>query len=363
MKLKSSLFIVAATVGLAASSQAQVIDIVGSTAGRTAVINNVLALVNETSVAFSGTSATASNQTIIQGTYLGNPVTIRFNFTGSAAGVNQVANQIATVQFYRANITTNGGLAFPGTSNVNAETSAPEIGYSDVFQTTTAFQVPPLAVEDEVSVIPFQFFKTENGAAGLTNVTSQQIRQLYGSIGEAPLSLFTGNPADVALVYATGRDGLSGTRITTFAETGTSQTAVSQYQPTESGGAVTVLGSAGTGGFSSGSFIRTVLNATFSGGTIVGYLGASDWPAAAVTNAQPLSFNGVPYSQAALYNGQYTFWGYLHQFHQGVTGVTLTFNNALRDAMVSAPGSGVEPIGSMLSDRLGDGFVVRPISE
>jgi hypothetical protein len=356
MKLKSSLFILAATAGLVATSSAYVVDVVGSTAGRTAVINHVLTLVNETSVSYSGASVQASNQSIITGTYGGNAISVRFNFTGSAAGVQQVSQQLTTVSFYKTTVAA-GVVAFSGG---NIETSAAEIGYSDVFQTTTSFTTPALTIEDEVAVIPFKFYKTENGAATLTNITSQQVRQLYGANGDLPLSMFTGNAADTASVYATGRDAASGTRITTFAETGTSQTAVSQYQPTVASGAITALGSTSTSGFSSGSNVAGVVGATFSGGTVVGYLGASDWTTADTNLAVALSFNGVPYSTAALYNGQYTFWGYLHQFHQGVTGNTLTFYNALRDALVASPGSGVEPLSSMAVDRLGDGFPVRP---
>ena len=373
MKHKSSLLAIVATAGLAASASALTIDVVGSTAGRAAVYTQILALVNETSSAASGSSLTGSNQAIIHGTYGATPVIIRLNFTGSAAGVDQVANQ-QQVSFFKETFGTSGNTTAQAFSGGNIETSAPEIGYSDVFQSTTAFKTPVLTVEDEVAIIPFKFYRHSDGNAALTNVTSQSLRYLYGASGAAPLSLFTGVATDSSkTVFATGRDGSSGTRITTFAEINTSQTAVSQYQPTTSAtdgtGSVTSLGLTSTGGFSSGSFIKNVVNSTFGDGTptnvstIIGYLGASDWQTPGAGNAVELNFNGVPYSVAALAEGSYTFWGYLHQFHKGITGTSLTFYNALRDALVVNPGSGVQPISIMHVLREGDGFPINPILE
>ncbi len=363
MKLKRSLLALAVTSGMAATASAVTIDIVGSTAGRAAVYARILDLVDETSSAASGTSLGGSNQAIIHGTYQGEAVIIRLNFTGSAAGVNQVANQVQT-NFFAETVGLSGNTTSVAFSGGNVTSSAPEIGYSDVFQSTTIFTSPTLAAEDEVAVIPFQFYKTQDGAAGLTNITSQQVRNIYGGLGSAPLSIFTGVATDTQNVYATGRDALSGTRITTFAETATSQGAVSQYQPTTSAadgtGSVTLLGSTSPSGYTSGSFVVNVLNSTFAGGTIIGYLGASDWPAASASNAQPLTFNGVPYSPAAVYEGSYSFWGYLHQFRQNLTGTSLTFYGALRDSLIAAPGNGVLPIGNMHVARDGDGFSVYP---
>lgn len=370
MKIKSIAFVAASVAAISSSASALTIDIVGSTAGRSAVYGRVLDLVAETSSAASGSSLTGSNQAIIHGTYASTAVIIRLNFTGSAAGVDQVANQ-KQVSFFKETVGTSGNTTSVAFSGGNIETSAPELGYSDVFQSTTAFKTPALTVEDEVAVIPFKFYRHTNGNANLTNITSQVARYVYGSGGSAPLSLFTGVATDVTkTVYGTGRDASSGTRITTFAEINTSQTAVSQYQPTTTAtdgtGTVLALGATSSSGFSSGSFIKNVLNSEFDGtgnSTIIGYLGASDWQSPGVSNAVELSFNGVTYSTENLYNGSYTFWGYLHQFHKGVTGTTLTFYNALRDALVLNPGSGVEPIANMKVSRDGDGFPVNPILE
>jgi hypothetical protein len=382
MKLKSSIFALAATSAFIGSSSAVTIDIVGSTAGRTAVYNNILAIINETSSAASGATLTGSNQAIIHGTFGATPVIIRLNFTGSAAGVNQVANR-ATVQvpFFAETVGLSGNTVSVAFSGANVANSAAEIGYSDVFQSTTAFKTPVLAAEDEVAIIPFQFFRHSDANTSLTNITSQFARSIYGGAAIAPLSLATGNAGDAAkTVYATGRDASSGTRITTFAEVNTSQVAVSQYSPTTSAtngtGSVTTLGITNSSGFSSGSAVANVLNSTFGDGTpgntesIIGYLGASDWPAAAAGNAVALQFNGVPYSVANLQNGSYTFWGYLHQFNNGFSGFSgadataaSNFYTSLLNAITAAPGSGVQPISIMSVFRDADGSPVLPITE
>jgi hypothetical protein len=371
MKTKNIVLFAATAASLVSSAYSQtVIDICGSTAGRSAVYTQILALVNETSTAGSGSSLSGSNQAIIHGTYAGNPVIVRTNFTGSAAGVQQVSSQVP-VNFFKTTFGTSGFATSQSFASPNIETSAPEIGYSDVFQSTTAFKTPVLTVEDEVAVIPFKFFRHTNGNASLTNVTNQAARYLYGSGGSAPLSILTGNALDVGkTVYVTGRDALSGTRITTFAEINTSQTAVSQYQPTTSAtngtGSVTGLGSTSSGGFTSGSFVANVLNSDYDGtgnSTIIGYVGASDWPAQVPGNAVEVNFNGVPYSSANLFNGSYTFWGYLHQFRMTLTGTSLNFYNALASSIAATPGSGLEKISDMKVVRDGDGAPVNPILE
>ncbi len=384
MKLKASLFALAATSAFVGSASALEFDIVGSTAGRTAVYNQVIAnLTTVTGVAIpSGTNTTNANQAIIRGTIGATQVFIRLNFTGSAAGVNQVANRATvTVPFYATSVVTGGTVAAPQNvafSGLNIVNSAAEIGYSDVFQATTAFRTPVLATEDEVSIIPFQFFRHSDGNTAVTNITNQVGRAIYGANGSVPLSFLTGNAADVTkTVYGTGRDALSGSRVGTFAELATSQTAVSQYSPTTSSsagtGSVTALGGASDGGFTSNSFVANVLNSTFGDGTpgntqtIIGYVGASDWPAQVPGNAVALNYNGVPYSVANLSNGSYSLWFLLHQFNNGFAGfsvgdaaLALSFYNDLRDDMTLNPGSGQQPISIMQVFRDSDGSPVLP---
>jgi hypothetical protein len=375
MKLKSTFIALTTASALISSASAITIDIVGSTAGRAAVIAQILALVNETSTATSGSALASSNQAIVHGTYGSVPIIVRVTFTGSAAGVNQVANN-ATVQvpFFRETVGLVGNTTNVPFSGANIVNSAAEIGFSDVFQSTTQFSTPLLAVEDEVSIIPFQFFRHSDGNTAVTNVTIQMARALYGFNGQVDLFTVTGNIADQGkVVYVTGRDELSGSRLTALSEINTSFTSIVQYQPTTSAangtGSVTNLGVPSSAGFPSNSFVANVLNSTFGDGTpgnvstIVSYLGASDWPAQVPGNAVALTYNGVPYSIENIRNGRYTFWGYLHQFHNGVTGSTLSFYNDLRDAMAANPGSGQLPITDLRVFRDGDGLPVLQLLE
>ena len=78
---------------------------------------------------------------------------------------------------------------------------------------------PVLAVQN-VGVVTFKFVKNIRAPASLTNMTPLLAQALWAN-GKLPLSMWSGNPSDSnTFVYATGRDPDSGTRKTTFLETG-----------------------------------------------------------------------------------------------------------------------------------------------
>jgi hypothetical protein len=247
-----------------------------------------------------------------------------------------------------------------------------EIAYSDVFQGSTIYKTPTLN-DDTAGIIPFKFFASKDAPTTLTNITSLQARNLFGS-GYIPLAIITGNSTDQATyIYSTGRDPDSGTRITTMAEIGYGvYGAVQQYQPTVASGAVTatalwpatVTGNVttvaeGNGGASSGSTVKTYLEANgFAGGFgLISYLGASDWSLV----AKELSYNGVAYSTDNVKQGNYTFWGYLHQMrHSSLSGTSLTFYNLLLTA-VRADTSWLVKTADMAVQRSEDGGLVNPL--
>ncbi len=368
MKTNTSLIATAATLALLGAANGQtVIDITGSTAGRAAVIARIKALLtNETAAWRGNASETSANYQIYYGgTYNGQPVTVRCFWSGSAAGVRDVANapQLANsyiVSNYSGGAGRNDSAALAPAS---AETVS-EIGFSDVFQSSTQYTANTLTDEVSVAVIPFVFMKNDGAPAGITNMTAPLFQALYGGIGEAPLSLFTGNAADIGhTVYSTGRNSDSGTRITTVANNYYGlNLSIAQYTGT---GDPLTLTYAGNGGYSSGSGVSGVLASTITGArSVVGYLGTSDGATAAAGGASYLKFNGVDYSADAVYNGQYTLWGYLHQFTMldpNNTGVTESFYNDLRDAMIANPGSGTLGLGSMQVERAADGAAVTPL--
>lgn len=375
MKPQATLLAAAITAAIASSAHAQtVIDITGSTAGRSAVHTQILGLLQGETLAWNGgSSASGATRVIYKGTYDGSPVIVRTFWSGSAAGVRDVANrpQLANAYFDVSTDTsagtTSAGVNIASPVFATGENTISEIGFSDVFQTSTAFTSNPLVQEDSVGVIPFKFFKNEGASAGLTNVTPGLFRALYGSLGELPLSMFTGIAADAGrTVYATGRDEFSGTRITTLAETGAGVFAgVNQYQATPANNVISSLTFVGNNGYSSGSGVSTMLGGTFADGDIIGYLGASDWGTAVSGGATELAYNGVLLGTAANYedkirNGQYSFWGYLHQSSMTLTGTTADFYDDLRDGLLASPGNGLVLISSMNVERAADGAAIIP---
>ena len=114
MKLKTSLFAMAATTALVGSAYSQtVIDVTGSTAGRSAVHSQILALLSSETLAWNGGSnAAGATRVIYKGTYLGNSVIIRTYWSGSAAGIRDIANAPQLNTLYFATTTdTSGGLS------------------------------------------------------------------------------------------------------------------------------------------------------------------------------------------------------------------------------------------------------------
>ncbi|MBV6497992.1 MAG: hypothetical protein CJBNEKGG_00206 [Prosthecobacter sp.] len=165
--------------------------------------------------------------------------------------------------------------------------------------------------------------------APITNINTQLAQALWSN-GTASLAQFTGNAADSGtLVYATGRDPDSGTRLITFAESGIGvDSTVTQYKPTVSGGVITALApypqqvvngitfTEGNGGESSGGTLVGYFGNVSNLGYLISYVSTGDAPTAINAGAQELTYNGVPFSLDAIKNGSYTFWCYQHVMYQ-----------------------------------------------
>jgi hypothetical protein len=190
------------------------------------------------------------------------------------------------------------------------------------------------------------------------------------------LSQFTGNPADGDIVYATGRNFDSGTRLAYLAESGLGVFAgIQQMEPLLTGTTVTTLNvwhaesvlgipfSAGNSGFGSGSALAAAMaatgsntaggNAPFGPGWLVACLGRNDASTActAPSTAHRLSWNGVkdwtgtdggkaglPGSgQPCIWNdtpvaeGQYSLWEYEWLAYRSNYGTTSPNGKAVAD--------------------------------
>jgi len=253
-----------------------------------------------------------------------------------------------------------GGTVFdPGTNNANLVTDTPTFAFSDVYQASTPV-LSPSFTSNVVGICLFQWVAAQGAVATTLGSTPQgmttQIANKMLAAGSIQLSQFTGNSADNAKnVYLTGRYNGSGTRATELAEVGYGVfNTVVQYQPTAAvypadptavaaGSTIRQLNywpdtgtpnvgtgqvnddSAGNGGFNGGGDLAKALESIIpSTGTnvnvngtdidgasvgLVGVLGVADaYTASHSFSAVTLPFNGVTFSQAAVENGQYTFW-------------------------------------------------------
>ena len=241
---------------------------------------------------------------------------------------------------------TTGASAFEGWSQ-------PVAANSDSLQTSTPFNNTALLEENSVAggigIIDFHWVKGKqspdvstgtaptmnasgvitpgSGYAGLVNITHQQAIQLLQK--PLPLSQFTGNSADSGtLVALVGRNPDSGTRLAAEAEAQAGFQAITEknYLPTISSGSITAIAlapSLGDQGYAIGGNVATALQATPATGVkisgkpfiLVGYVGKSDKNTAVAGGATELAYNGIPYSDASVQAGCYTFWTNEHMYY------------------------------------------------
>jgi len=390
MKIFKSLTLGAIALFCIATVNAQTeVYITGSTAFRssaTTAIKNIYDVAPAVQVAFSNNSGvpTGANQVIFVGNIGGNPVNVHTSWSGSEAGIQTVAGAPAfNVNFLPDSTCPANCSNYPGTS-VPAGTDAhvPQVAFSDTFQSTSQFRGTfngttyaslseaagtSAGHGSPVGIVVFKWC-ADNGAP-ISNITSQLARSLYAN-GRRPLALFTGNNADEGkLVVALGRNPDSGTRLTSFAETGIGALAtVNQFQPQTSASvlvntvtqtiskfvvwpAETINGvgiTAFHSGYSSGGDLSKAMRAVTTNPvavtvgattgnyapaniTRIAYLGASDADANLLNAGTPppgveLSYNGVFLGVFADYGtanviteGQYTFWGFEHVLYNTST--------------------------------------------
>ncbi len=394
MKFYSKLALGVLALSLANQAVADVtVNLTGSTAFRSVIhasVQSMMGGAGTTRIAHNHASAlNSASLTIFRGPVAGlGTVTVRCSWSGSATGIRDCAQQ-NDLSFLR-------DTTLPASAGINAGQSSTELGkaqiaMSDVYQSSTIYTSPSLQ-NNNVAVVPFVWVANESAPAGLTNVTSQMGRALLSN-GIQPLSLFTGSAGDAGtLVYPTGRDGGSGTRITALAEIkygifnnvqqwtavsdNTAGTVTSlQIWPTTGTGSDPAQ--AGNGGYTSGGTVATLMGNTSAsvdtldetGGVIdsdqpvviITYLGTGDAATASGLGAKQLAYDGVSYSVANVQNGSYTFWGYQHLYNKsGLTTDENTFKNSLISVIPSNLGSAGIALGSMQVSRTSDGGLVGP---
>ena len=370
----------AVACALPASAQT-VVRITGSTAFRSAThtaITNIFAA--GFTFGYTGASASGASQQIYTGTVSGNSVIIKTSWSGAVGGVQTVARNINVNFLPNSTPQSTGGTSG---ATVGAESALPDVCMTDNYQSSTIFPTPAL-VDQVVGVVLFKWVASIGAPAGLANINPQQAQALFGN-GDLALALFTGLSSDrttlippnndVARVFATGRDPDSGTRLTTFAESGVGvNSQVVQYEPTISGSAVTghapwhpitvngIPVPLGNGGYSSGGTLATTMTKTTLagiGGYYVSYLSTSDAATAIAGGAKELTYNGIPFSLTAVQEGQYTFWGYEHLMYRSTyTGVGKTVADILAQRILNFDSPVL--LSAMKVSRPTDGGLVTP---
>src|SRR5215831_3477795 len=225
--MKTPKTLIATIVALACVSvaQATTVRITGSTAYRGQTHNAILHIYDSgVTYGYTGASFGGASQAIFHGTIGGNSVDIKTSWSGSEGGIQTVSGSVG-ISFLGDSTPTSTG----GTPNATAggETAVPDVAMSDSYQSSSAFfglyhgvTYPTLteSTNSPVGIVVFKFLANNGAPGGLTNITTQQARALWGA-GTLSLAFFTGNNADEnKTVVATGRDPDSGTRLTGMAE-------------------------------------------------------------------------------------------------------------------------------------------------
>ena len=353
----------AAALAISAQAASLEITITGATAMRADLFAGIDALYGAGLTARNSDQASEANYKSAQKcTWSGtmailpgyNPVIVRCSMSGSVGGVQDLAALNAVTCLLNAS---------PDT-DVTTTTKLPDFALSDVFQDSTGVAGD---LEDTFcGVIPLAYVRGLNTSASITNITTQ-LCQSFLAVGSLSGYYFTGNPADTFSVKLIGRNNESGSRATAHADSffgvfATSKVYTNSPLPTSVPFAL-VGNNAGTHGYSSGGDIAKVLaaNDTSANKNVVGYVGLKDARTADATGTRWLTYSGVPYSQAAVRNGTYTFWGYEHIFNLvGLDADKVTFRDELALAIDGAIVDAIAThtaikISTMLVTRAGDG--------
>ena len=270
-------------------------------------------------------------------------------------------------------------LGAPTTGLSASSLEIPDIALSDTLQATSQFSsakgyatltevagqtINTVTNVRTVGVVPFVWLASKNAATMITgsatgtpNMTSAFAKQIVTN-GNVPVGFWTGVAGDHSKkVYALGRNPDSGTRLIAFAESGYGaiKGGVTQYAPvslstaTGTNSLITGTGvtlarlntwptetingistvSDGNSGYNSGGNLAKAMASDDTGtvsvdgvnqtaGTVgmLAYISYADAASGIAAGARVCTWNGVPYSAAAVAEGTYTFWSFEHMYYR-----------------------------------------------
>jgi hypothetical protein len=338
--------ILAGALGLASvANAAQYVYLTGSTAARSIVYSTIIngATVFDaapTVVVQGGKSQSGANYMNFHGNIGGNDTILKCHWSGSEAGI---ADLVGGTELF---LTDTATTLLDGTSPDATVSSPVDLAMADNAKNYS--RNPNVAATGaKVGIIAFKWVAEKGSAPGLTNVTDQAIRVAFA--GVAKLALFTGNPADSTRVFVTGRDNGSGTRVNAYGTCGFGIFNIpSQLEVNPDGSMLDQGGGVYLGeyGYSSGGTVAAQMGYDLSQATskdvaplgdgvshfsVIGYLGAADATVAVANGGKELTYNGIPFSLAAIQEGQYNFWGneYIYKKNTGLSSQAATIYTKL----------------------------------
>jgi hypothetical protein len=405
LKTLMATFAAISLVGAASAQVGTVIRITGSTAYRNATedaITNMLKAgflwggvgggIGNTQLIFNGALKSNSDQ-----------VTIVTSFTGSEGGIYNLTHPGTPPSNATYVVQTNAELAkltvFPAAAaNLPAgdatDNTSADIAMADTYQSSSAYTTPSLTSAATalpatcVGIVPFGWYGNPGNDAGITNMTHQQAKACLAGLATYALWNNSSTSRDDA-VDVIGRDEDSGTRDTTFLESGFgaftppvqwegigtagSFTGITDYPVNTVNGVTYPLGQSG---FSSGKNVAAEVSDTSitNYADVVGYIGTSDaFADLKASTLVPISWEGVSfatagaatyaatYNESVILSGQYTFWGYEHIYapHGGPNSVDA--GQAATDIVTHLENAGENDIvnensGYLLADVVGAGI-------
>lgn len=350
--------------------------ITGSTAFRSQAFNAIKATFDggNPQLAARGGSATSGNNAsymLFHGNIAGNETYIDCHWSGSEDGIASVAQPGSNPSYF---LKTDGTVPYtigstnPSTAETNSAPNVPDLCFADSSQAVSLTKTPALVPQGSgtpagsVGVVPFVWVKNKqtnpsNSWSRVTNMTDALARAALS--GPNIAALFTGNASDTnQYVYVVGRNNRSGTRVNTLA--------VSRYGITKnvdqwaiggfpsSDGASLALTEVVNDGYNGGGDVANALKIDGScqqtdpvfgtpGWFAIGYVGIGDANTLLANGGVWLTYNGVPYSNGAVEEGQYSFWNHEYLFGRvGISGFAATYGSSLATAVPGQLG-GADP--------------------
>jgi hypothetical protein len=382
MSIKTPLIAALVAAGfICQASAANVVYLTGSTAFRSTMFNalntpgTVFDAGTVTRATRSGSTTNNSSYMLFFGKISGTDTYIDCYWNGSEAGIACAANVSVLNDglplagnpaiWLKADGSvpmTDTGSTGPTSSELETNSHGADLACADSSQ---AVSLTPFvagtstALKDYgvMGIIAFTWAKNVNSSpnaawSNLKNITTYQMQALLAAPQHA--ALLTGVATDTNYVYVVGRNKGSGTRVNVLADASYGiTTAVNQFSigggvSTSTSGTLSLLAE-NDNGYESGGGVATALgidgscgqtdpyHSTYPGWLAVGYLSCSDAITHGLTVANNwLTENGVPESDGAVIEGQYSYWGNEHIFGKYlISGYQDTVGSKIFNGMVT----------------------------